>query len=242
MNVDLGGPGALCSSHRMRLFLLGELPAREMEQMRQHSATCERCEAVRRETERERADLETAMPFDALAAGVAERLARASNPAPRARRRPHWAKIAAVAGAAVAAAAAIAIVPFWDAGDGGSIRTKGGAGFTLYAKHGQETLALDKAAPVRKGDQLLVSLSPGGKAWAAVLFVEGAEVSVIWQGRASPGPLPKAFEWTGEAKEAQLYVAYGSVPLDVDRLSAQAARGELRPGAEVIFRRLERAR
>lgn len=243
MNVDLGGPGALCSSHRMRLFLLGELPAREMEQMRQHAASCERCEAVRRETERERADLEAAMPFEALAAGVAERLARVGNPAPRGQRRQRWAKVAAIAGAALAAAAAIAIVPFWNAGEGGGpIRTKGGAGFTLYAKHGQETVALDKAAPVRKGDQLLVSLSPGGKAWAAVLFVEGAEVSVIWQGPASPGPLPKAFVWTGEAKEAQLYVAYGAAPLDVDRLSSLAARGELRPGAEVIVRRLERAR
>ena len=99
MNVDLGGPGALCSSHRMRLFLLGELPAREMEQMRQHAASCERCEAVRRETERERADLEAAMPFEALAAGVAERLARVGNPAPRGQRRQRWAKVAAIAGA-----------------------------------------------------------------------------------------------------------------------------------------------
>lgn len=243
MNVDLGGPGALCSSHRMRLFLLGELPAREMEQMRQHAASCARCEAVRRETEREREALESALPFEALAAGVAERLARVQPRETRAVRRPRWGRLAAVAGVAAAAAIAIAVVPLREPGEPGGInRTKGGAGFTLYAKHGKETLALDKAAPVREGDQLLVSLSRGGKPWAALLLVEGAEVSVIWHGAAAPGPLPKAFEWTGEAKEARLYLVYGTAPLDVARLSSRAARGELRPGADVIVRRLERAR
>src|SRR5216684_5029577 len=88
-----GGPGTACSAMRVRRLVAGELQGTDRERTQQHVDGCARCQSVLTELADERARLARDVPFEAFAAGVAEKLAQAHQP-PRFVR---WAPLAAAA-------------------------------------------------------------------------------------------------------------------------------------------------
>ena len=68
------------------------------------------------------------------------------------------------------------------------------------------------------------------------MLLEPGEATVLYSGAARPGPLPQAFEWTGQGT-ATLLVVFSNQPLDVARLrSAQDVPG----GSDVVEVKLHR--
>lgn len=111
MRAELGGPGPGCSAMRVRRLLAGELAGAARDAEARHLAGCARCQRVEREIAEEQARLARDVPFEALAAGVAEKLARPERSRP-ARWAPSLAKWAQPGSkwAPLAAAAAVAVV------------------------------------------------------------------------------------------------------------------------------------
>jgi hypothetical protein len=243
MTTALGGPGVACSAMRIRRLAAGELSAEERARTEAHLAGCARCQEVRREVDAERARVAAELPFEVLAAGVAERLAR--EPAPRRARRATLA-IAALA-AAVLAAVAVPAVRRALQGDGAgdATRLKGGAALTIWVGEASAARVLAPGEPVPAGAALRVGLAPGGHRWAAVALVDADGAVVLHAGPAAAGPLPGAFEWVG-AGEGTLVAVLADAPVDAAALAerlrrlgpAAAAPG---PGAEVVLRPLRRS-
>lgn len=238
MTLELGGPGVACSSMRVRRFEAGELSGDERARTESHLAACARCQATQREHVRERALLARDLPFEALAAGVAERLAR-----PPARRRP-----ARLVGLALAAglAAAVAVPALLRAplDDGTGVRLKGGAELTLYARGGAAAHALAAGEPVPPGAALRIGLAPAGRKFAVVALLDADGAVVLYAGAAQAGVLPGAFEWTGSG-EGTLVAVLSDEPIDAERLAARLsgdgpAAAAPTGGAEVIVRALRR--
>ena len=183
-----------CSSMQVRRFMAGELAGADQEQVAAHVAACAKCGAVQRGIERESEALRRDVPFDAFAAGVAERLAR----------RPVWrlSRLAplAAAGLLLVAGTALVLRPSDDSG----VRSKGGVSAQLFVQDakGVHELGSDPVAP---GAHLRLSLHPGAHRNVKAILVEPGEKTVIYQGPAVSGPLPLAFEWTG-AGQATLRV------------------------------------
>ena len=77
--VELGGPKSTaaqtCSALRVRRLLAGELSVDESVAAEAHLAACAQCRETRAEVEGEQRALAEAVPFEAFAAGVAEKLA-----------------------------------------------------------------------------------------------------------------------------------------------------------------------
>jgi hypothetical protein len=242
MNLDLGGPGMACSSMRVRRFEAGELLGDERARTESHLVVCARCQSTQRELVRERALLARDLPFDELAAGVAEKLARAQP-----RRRP--ARTARVAGLALAAglAAAVAIPTLLrspDSNDTG-VRLKGGAELTVYARGGDTPHALLPTEPVAAGAALRLGLAPAGRKYAAVALLDADGVAILYAGTALTGALPGAFEWTGSG-DGTLVAVLADEPIDVVTLATRLARDGTRAAApdgraEVIVRQLRRS-
>jgi hypothetical protein len=237
MTLALGGPGVACSSMRVRRFEAGELVGDERARTESHLAGCARCQATQRELLRERALLARDLPFEALAAGVAEQLAR---PAPR--RRPGRALGLALA-AGIAAAVAVPALLQTRTRDAG-YRLKGGAELTLYARGGEAAHALLPSDVVPPGAALRLGLAPAGRRFAAVALVDGDGAAVLYSGPATAGVLPGAFEWTGDG-EGALVAVLDDAPVDAEALAARLSRGgpaAASPGggAEVIVRPLRR--
>jgi hypothetical protein len=223
---------------RVRRFEAGELLGDEAARTEAHLVVCARCQATQRELVRERALLARDLPFEALAAGVAERLAR-----PPARRRA-----APVVGLALAAglAAVVAVPALLRAPPepGAGIRLKGGAELTVYARDGAEARALGADEPVPAGAPLRVALSPGAHGFAAVALVDGDGAAILFAGAARAGVLPGAFEWTGTG-QGTLVAVLADEPIDAEALAARLSRGgpaAASPGggAEVVVRTLRR--
>jgi hypothetical protein len=211
MMVDLGGPGTACSATRLRRLRAGELRGAELERTEQHVRECVRCQATLRELDEERARLLRDVPFEAFAAGVAEKLVRAPAP-PRWLR---WAPLAAAAGLLLALGTSMTLLR----SDEG-VRIKGGATVALYQRSGTQVLGVERK--VASGP-IVVRLKPAGHAYVAVVLAEPGETSLLYNGPARP-ELPNAFEWTGSARQATLIAVFSERPID--------ARALLRSGAE----------
>ena len=122
------------------------------------------------------------------------------------------------------------------------VRTKGGAGITVFALRAARSFSLRDGEKAQPGDRLLPALEPGGHSQVVVLLVEPGEVSVLYRGAARGGPLPEAFEWTGSTREARLVAVYADGPLEAEAVVAAVKAGRVadRQGVEVVERRIER--
>jgi hypothetical protein len=229
MMVDLGGPGTACSAMRVRRLLAGELQGADRERTQQHVDGCARCQEVLGEIADERARLTRDVPFDAFAAGVAEKLAHAQQP-PRLAR---WAPLAAAAALLLAVGTTLTLRPPDDSG----VRSKGGAAVALFQRSGAEVHKVDGV--VGRGP-IMVRLEPAGHAYAAVVLVEPQESSLLYAGR-SRADLPDSFEWTGSARRATLLAVFADQPLDAEALRRQGAKAAPK-GADVVQVPLERVR
>jgi anti-sigma factor RsiW len=271
--VELGGPKSIaaqsCSALLVRRLIAGELSVDESVTVEAHLQACAKCRAVRAEVEGEKRALAEAVPFDAFAAGVAEKLAQAELASeqrePLGARVQRWARSAAFP---LAIAASCFLVLRVASGPGpvlsgehpparvfqptdnlGALkklqerqRTKGGVSLKVFAVRGARTFALRAGQATEQDDRLLPSLEPAGHDYALVALVEPGEVSVLFVGPAHPGPLSEAFEWTGSAPRAQLAAVYGDTPLDEAAVVAALREGKAAGLAEVqvVFHALER--
>lgn len=229
---SLGGPGLACSAMRLRRLLAGELPEPERTRAQEHLAACGRCQATGAELEEEGRALAASLPFEAFAAGVAEKAARRE---PRRLR----AALAPALAACLALAVAVPLVSrLSDGGPGDSVRAKGGASLSLFVQQGQGARALAPGEPVPAGARLRPALSPGPWRQAALALVDADGAAVLYAGPARAGPLPEAFEWTGGGREGTLVLVLSDEPLDAGALEARLRRGEAAapPGgrAEVV--------
>lgn len=256
--LELGGPRKTapqtCSALQVRRLLAGELSVDDSVTVEQHLESCARCRAVRAEVQAEQRLLEEALPFEAFAAGVAEKLARTEAREAAVRLPLRSWTLLTVAGSFAAAAAVVLIAVRAPSGggeervtrpgavDGRGTRSKGGASVSVFAVRAARTFALRENEPSEPGDRLLPSLSPNGHTFALVALVEPGEVSVLFKGPARAGPLPEAFEWTGAAHTAQLAAVYSDAPLDEGAVVAALKSNTVAalPGAEVVFHALQR--
>ena len=270
--VELGGPRmaegsgahAACSASRVRRWLAGELIGDDAALAEAHLAACPRCQAVRGEVERERAELATAVPFEAFAASVAEKLASAEPQPARPPFLSRWRRT--VPGRLMNVAASLLFVGLigvlfasgMQRGEGRDgrepsqgprspedprgVRTKGGAGLSVFALRAARSFALREGERSQPGDRLLPALEPGGHSNVLVLLVEPGEASVLYRGPALAGPLPEAFEWTGSAREARVVAVYADAPVEVESVVAAVKEGRMAGGrgVEVVERRIQR--
>jgi len=214
---------------RVRRLVAGELQGAERERTQAHVDGCARCQAVLGELSEERARLVRDVPFEAFAAGVAERLAQAQRP-PRFAR---WAPLAAAAALLLVVGTSLTLrspPPIEN-----HVLTKGGAAVALFQRGGPQ------AHPV-KGTvgpgPIMVRLESAGRRYVAVLLVEPQESSVIYAG-AARSELPEAFEWTGTARRATLLAVFADKPLDAETLRRDGAKAAPK-GADVVQVPLER--
>jgi hypothetical protein len=243
----LGGPGVACSAIRVRRFAAGELAGDERARTQDHLAACARCQETVREIGDERLRVAAELPFEALAAGVAERLAspaggRAGRAGRLGRAVSRWAPAVALAAGVLLAVTYPTLLRL--GGEGASVRTKGAAEVTLWVREGAEARALAPDEPVPVRAALRVGLSPAGRRFAAVALVDADGPVILHAGAAQAGVLPGAFEWTG-AGTGTLVVVLDDVPIDPAALAERLAHGgpaaaRPRSGAEVIVRPLRR--
>jgi hypothetical protein len=252
MTLSLGGPGVACSSMTLRRLAAGELPAEAAARAGAHLEGCARCQAEARRQEAERRDLAAALPFEAFAAGVAERLATgaADRGGPLARAAgPGWRRVAPLAlAAAVALGVAVPLVGRLAGERSGLLadrpgsRLKGGAAATLHLREGAASRALAPGEPVPPGGVLRLVLAPAGRRYAAAVLLDEDGQALLYGGEASAAP-GGAFEWTG--RRGALVVVFDDAPVDGAALLERVARGgaaAASPGgaAEVVVLPLRR--
>ena len=241
-SFDLGGPSSPCSVNRVRRLRAGELTGDEKSRTASHLLACEKCRAADRELEAEQEALLEQLPFDAFAAGVAEKLAVS---APAKKRFPAWIP------AAAAACLLLGIgVPFGlsrqgsgEAADGN--RTKGGSFAQLYVKDAAGLHDWQAGQKIPEDADVHAELKAEAGPFAAVVLQEGNEVHPLFSGIArQPDGKPRvvSFGWTG-THGATLYIARGRRHLEVDQLAAavRASPGApTMPDAEIDVVRLSR--
>jgi hypothetical protein len=222
----------------VRRLLAGELAETERLRAAEHLEGCARCQGVRDEALAERLELERSLPFEAFAAGVAERMAS------REARSPRWRAAALALAAGLAVVAAVPLVSRLAAPPGEGLRTKGGAGVQLFALEGSGVRALAPGEPVPAGARLRAAVEPAGRRHAALALVDDDGVAVIYAGPARPGPLPEAFEWTGRSREGTLVLVLSDDPIDEAGLASRLGRGAAAGGpegrTELVLLRLRR--
>ncbi len=232
MSLALGGPGLPCSIARMRRLAADELSGEARALAEEHLADCARCKASAREIESERRELEEALPFEAFAGGVAERLARTGLPG----RRRRWRALPLALAATLAAGVAVPLVLRLSTPEP-PVRAKGGPSAVVFAQAGSQVRALEPGEPVPPGARLRVALAPAGRSQAAVVLVDADGAALLYAGPAPSGPLPEAFEWTG-ADRGTLVVILSDASLDgralAARLEREGAAARVPTGAEVI--------
>jgi hypothetical protein len=208
---------------RVRRLHAGELLGAERERAEEHLAACGRCQAVREEIEEEGRALGRSLPFEAFAAGVAERMAR---PEPR---RLRGALAPALAAGLLLAVAVPLVSRLLEArGPGGddAVQAKGGASLAVFAQGTGGARALAPGEPVPPGARLRPALRPGAWRHAALALVDADGVALLYAGPARAGPLPDAFEWTGGGAEGALVLVLADEPLDAAALEARLRRGD----------------
>jgi hypothetical protein len=220
--TSLGGPGLACSAMRVRRLLAGELDGPERARAEEHLADCARCQAAQAAMEEEGRVLARSLPFEAFAAGVAERMAR---PAPR--RLGRALAPALAAGLALAIAVPLVSRLLERGGEGGDqpLRAKGAASLEVFVQQGGGARPLAAGEGVPSGARLLPALHPGAWRHAALALVDADGVALLYAGPARPGPLPRAFEWTGGGARGTLVLLLADEPLDAEALRARLERG-----------------
>lgn len=243
--IDLGGPGAGCSALRVRRWLQGELEGAEAEREAAHVRGCARCQATEREVAEEQRALRAQLPFDDFAAGVAERLAVQAPAAvvslsARRRWRAWGGVILAAAGGAIVLVTSTATfriaerervkegIPVEPPAAARTVRPKGGEepSLALFVLRQGASLQLGIGEHIAPGDRLLVVLPAPPRPYVVVALREGREASLLFQGPARAGPLPTAFEWTGDAPRAQLVALYTELPVDGEAFTGRLRLGE----------------
>lgn len=226
MTLGLGGPGVACSSMTLRRLAAGELSAELAARTTAHLAGCARCQAAAREQEAERRALAAELPFEAFAAGVAERLATGLTARPA---RPAWRRALPLAlAAAVALGVAVPLVGRLARHGSGLLpesdltRLKGGSTATLHLgeRAGARPLAPGEAIP--RGAALRLALSPAGRRFAAAALLDEDGPVLLLSGPAASAP-GSAFEWTG--RRGALVVVFDDVAVDGAALLDRLARG-----------------
>lgn len=246
MSLTLGGPGVACSVTTLRRLEAGELAGQARDRAEAHLAGCRRCQAAAAELEAERRALAAELPFEAFAAGVAERLAGAeAAPAPA---RPAWRRVPPLA---LAASLALLVAPLavrLAAGRGGlapgdeGIREKGAAAAVLHLREGAGSRALAPGEPVPPGAALRLALAPAGRRHAAAALLDEDGAALLGAGAAAE-VAAGAFEWTG--RRGQLVVVFDDRPVDgaalLERLGRLGPAGASPGGgAEVVVLPLSR--
>jgi len=238
-SLSLGGPGPGCSVTRVRRLLAGEFGPAERARVEEHLRGCARCQEAERLLREEALAVESALPFDRFAAGVAEKLARSEEPPARRARR----LLPLALAAALAAAVAVPLVARLASGPDDGLRVKGGPSLALYAEEAGQARLLLPGERVPVGVPLRLALGAVERAEAAVLLVDADGPTLLYAGRARPGPLPGAFEWTGDGPGVLLAVL-SDAPIDAADLLARVRRGgagaAALPEAEVVTLPLER--
>lgn len=253
MTLSLGGPGVACSRMTLRRLAAGELAPEAAARAAAHLAGCARCQAAAREQEAERRALEAALPFEAFAAGVAERLATA----PAGGRPPSaWRRAAPLALAAALAVGLAAPLVGRLAGQGTGLgpeatglgpeatatRLKGAAAATLHLREGTGSRALAPGEAVPRGGALRLAISPAGRRFAAAALLDEDGPALLQAGPAGAAP-GAAFEWTG--RRGAVVVVLDDAPVDARALLERLARGGAAaaapgPDAEVLVLPLRR--
>lgn len=244
MSLTLGGPGVACSVTTLRRLTAGELIGEGRARAEAHLVGCARCQASAQALEEERRQLAAELPFEAFAAGVAERLA--AGQAPQAR--PGWRRLLPLALAASLAlvigplATRLAGPPADAEGAAGTTREKGSAGATLHLRDGAGSRVLAPGEPIPPGAALRLTLSPAGHRHAAAALLDEDGPALLGAGPAAALE-PGAFEWTG--RRGQLVVVYDERPVDgaalLERLRRQGSAGASPGGpAEVVLVPLSR--
>jgi hypothetical protein len=107
----------------------------------------------------------------------------------------------------------------------------------LFVQDAQGTRTLAAGETILNGAKLRLSLHPGERKFAAAVLLEPGEAAVLYNGPALSGPLPEAFEWTGNAREAQLLIVLSDKEIDAGKLhgAADAPRGA--DVTELVLRR-----
>jgi hypothetical protein len=227
--LALGGPGVACSVTRLRRLAAGELSGDERARAEAHLAGCARCQQAAAGLEAERRTLAAELPFDAFAAGVAEKLARAQVRPPG----PAWRRVvplALAAGLVVAVAAPLLSTlnqdrPLTGSDDG--TRIKGGAYVQLLVREGTGARLLQPGEPIPPGAALRLTLFPARRSYVAVALVDEDGPALLHAGPASPGPLAEPFEWTG--RRGRLVVVLGDRPVDGASLLRGLVAGDPAP-------------
>jgi hypothetical protein len=230
----------------LRRLAAGELGSDAAARASAHLAGCARCRATASAQEAERRVLAETLPFEAFAAGVAERLV--AGPAPRSAR-PAWRRVLPLALAAgVALGVALPLLGRLSQERGGlgrgedGTRIKGGAAATLHLRQAEGSRPLAPGEGIPGGGALRLELAPGGHRFAAAALVDEDGPALLQAGPAAgPGP---AFEWTG--RRGRLVVVFDDVPVDGAALLGRLARGGVgaaSPGgqAEVVVLPLARS-
>src|SRR5260221_1446246 len=212
---------------RVRRLLAGELAGAEKDRVERHIAGCARCAGTQRELSAEKSALLRDVPFPAFAAGVAEKLAQR----PQRSRMTRWAPLAAAAALALTGGGVLVLRP----ADTDGVRSKGAATAQLFLQDVRGVREFQQE-PLGQGAKLLLSLHPAGRRNAAAVLIEPGETSVLYAGAAVNGPLPQAFEWTGQGA-ATLLVLFTDQPIDAAKLPGpqDAPRGS--DGIEVKLHR-----
>ena len=223
MTISLGGPGVACSRMTLRRLAAGELGPDAAARAADHLAGCARCQATAREQEAERRALEATLPFEAFAAGVAERLAERAVPpavAPWRRAAPLAIAAALVVGVALPLVGRLAGQAGGLLGD--DTRLKGGAAATLHLREGAGSRPLAPGEPVPPGGALRLALSPAGHRYAAAALgdEDGAALLQVGPAAAAGGG---AFEWTG--RRGAVVVVFDDAPVDGAALLERLSRG-----------------
>jgi len=242
--VGLGGPGVACSALRVRRLDAGELSGEELLRTEAHVAGCERCQAVRRQIEAEREALHRHLPFPAFAAGIAGRLAGSAQAPGGWRRR--WVPLALAAGLAAVVVTPIVRPSLLGRGDVlPGVRTKGAASVQVQVATPAGPRTLAAGEPVPSGAAMRIVLAPGDRREAAVALVDRDGPALLYAGPAPAGPVPGAFEWTGEG-DGELVVVLDDRPVDgaalLQRLRDQGLGGAVPGrGAELVVVPLTRS-
>jgi len=100
--------------------------------------------------------------------------------------------------------------------DTDGVRSKGAATAQLFLQDVRGVREFQQE-PLGQGAKLLLSLHPAGRRNAAAVLIEPGETSVLYAGAAVNGPLPQAFEWTGQGA-ATLLVVFTDQPIDAAKL------------------------
>jgi hypothetical protein len=229
VTLDLGGPGVGCSAMRVRRLIAGELAGPELQRTETHVADCARCQRTVRELHEESQALRRDVPFPVFAAGVAEKLAQQRRP-----RFAQWTALAAAAAVLLMAGSMVLRPKDTEL----PTRSKGeGPVAQLFVQDAQGTRTLAAGEAVSNGAKLRLSLHPGERKFAAAVLLEPGESSVLYNGPAQNGPLPEAFEWTGDAREAQLLVVLSDKELDAGKLHGAADAPHGADVTELVLRR-----